>query len=199
MANPTGVQRGLRYAAVALLGLSLGFCSGDRREGETPANDSTVAPRSASADSSTSPITTAEDSYTLRRTDYGWTTEIDFTYLNAAADTVYLVHCNDHILMDLEKFVEGDWVPAWYGETNSCLSEPIEIDPGATFARQLDITGMFPSDPSFNSFLVEELEGTYRLVWRQPRYHFDGVGPGLGDTLALADRRSNEFRLRTSE
>ena len=145
----------------------------------------------------TASIQTDSTDYAVTRDGPGWTAVIGFRY-TAGADTVYVVNCNGAILMNLQKREEGRWTDAWYAEGDQCLSEPIVILPGTEFRGEVRIWGAEMGETSFNTFRVPVIDGVYRLVWNQPVEHY-GAGSGtFGDTLALGDRVSNEFRVRAA-
>jgi hypothetical protein len=140
------------------------------------------------------PIRTDSSAYLLHFDDPGWTTRIGFSY-RAASDTVYIVNCNGAILMNLQKLEVGGWTDAWYAEGDQCLSPPIVVPPNTEFKGEAVIWGAEAVQRSYNTLRVPAIDGEYRLVWNQPVHHYD-PGPGsFGDTLALANRVSNQFTL----
>lgn len=159
---------------------------------------SSDVPRETNVGEFTTRILTDSSAYTLHFDDPGWTTTIGFTY-RAGADTVYIVNCNGAILMHLQKREPEGWTDAWYAEGNACLSAPIVIPPGHVFRGEVLIWGAEPGDTSHSTFRVPEIDGVYRLVWSQAVHHYGPRLGGSGDTIPLAERVSNQFRLeRTS-
>ena len=134
--------------------------------------------------------------YTLRRDGDALATSIGFVFRNRLADTVSVVNCNGHVVMNLEKRVGEGWEPVWHGMTNACLSPPLVIAPGDSLAGRIEVSGADPGHPSLPVFETAELDGEFRLAWYQPRLRYDAERGNLGDTLALADRVTTPFRLR---
>lgn len=103
----------------------------------------------APARNRSAPLQTDRLVYSLQMDRNGnLTTDIPFTYHNATADTVYLVNCRGLVPPSLEKWQNGDWVPAWGAIVLSCLSAPIEIAPGADFEYTLQVCECPCSDRS---------------------------------------------------
>lgn len=141
------------------------------------------------------PLQTDRPEYTLHRADGALTTEIPFTYTNTTGHAVFVVNCNQSAPPTLEKRIEGRWETAWTPIVLLCLSLPIVIEPGETYADTLRVNGADPASDMYPRFRVEEVEGTYRLVWPLVLYNYDPDRQGFGDKLALKDRISNTFTL----
>jgi len=139
-------------------------------------------------------LQTDSTEYSLQFDDPGWRTTVGFTY-RTESDTVYIVNCNGTILMTLQKLEPEGWTDAWYAEGNQCLSPPIVVPPGNVFQGEVYIWGAEPGIRSYNTFRVPEIEGEYRLVWNQPVHHYLNGRGTFGDTIPLANRVSNRFRL----
>jgi hypothetical protein len=135
-------------------------------------------------------------SYTLQRDGDAWTASIGYVFRNALRDTIQIVHCNGHIVMDLQKRTNAGWDYVWRGMTNSCLSPAIEIAPGDSLTGRVEVWGAEPGHPNLPTFETADLEGEFRLVWHQPRTHFSAGAPNFGDTLTLARRTTEPFHMR---
>jgi len=133
--------------------------------------------------------------YTLQPEGLGWSTSIGFEYHNTGTDTVYVVNCNGHIVMNLQKIEVDGWKDVWLGETNACLSSPLVVPPGGVIEDRLGIWGADPGTPSVPTFTTANLEGEFRLAWNQPILHYDSDKPDFGVAIPLEDRVSNPFRL----
>lgn len=175
----------MKPATFASILLLVAACAGD---GETTPRSPPVSTR----------LVTDSSTYSLSFDDPGWTATIGFSY-RAGADTVYIVNCNGEVLLHLQRREADGWRDAWFAEGNQCLSEPLVIPPGELFRAAGLIWGAPAGTPGYNDFLVDELEGEFRLVWPQPvlNYRAPGATGTFGDTLPLADRVSNTFTLRT--
>ena len=185
-------------AVLALLLLLPAACGDGEETRPQTGDDPTEGPRAAGRPPPASTrLVTDSSTYTLRFDDPGWTTTIGFSY-RVGPDTVYIVNCNGAILLNLQKRDGGGWRDAWYAEGDQCLSEPIVLLPGEVFRSDVHIWGAPAGTPGFNDFMVDGVEGEFRLVWPQPvlRYGASGGTGVFGDTLPLVDRVSNAFTLR---
>lgn len=145
------------------------------------------------------PLQTDRLSYQLQLDRNGdLTTRIPFTYHNSTGDTVYLVNCKGLVPPSLEKWQNGDWVPAWGAIVPACLSPPIEVAPGEDFEYTLQVNAARQGSNVQPQFRVADLAGIYRLVWSVPVHHYDAYNAHLGTPLPLKDRISNRFNLRMS-
>ena len=160
---------------------------------EPGASDVTARAPAATADAHH--FTTDSAGYTLRRDGDMLAIAIGYVFRNPLQDTVSVVNCNDHVVMDLQKRVGSGWESVWHGMTNACLSAPLEVPPGDSLHGRMDIQGAGPDHRSLPTFTTTELDGEFRLIWHQPRVHYDADIAEFGDTLALSDRVSTPFRL----
>jgi hypothetical protein len=134
--------------------------------------------------------------YTLQWDGRGWFTTIGFEYQNSSGDTLYVVNCNQHVTLNVQKRDSLSWTDFWYGATDACLSAPIEIAPGATYQGELSIWGAPAGNTSTTAFLSDDFADAYRLKWNQLMVNYTGRPPRLGDTLPEARRVSNNFKFR---
>ena len=121
--------------------------------------------------------------------------DIPYTYRNTTGATVYLVNCQGVVHVYLEQRQDGEWVTAYAPTHLGCISPPIAIAPNETFADTLRVRLIPDVHPGM---LVDEIEGTYRLVWLRETtvHHYDEGGEhGWGDPLPLRHRVSNPFAL----
>lgn len=117
--------------------------------------------------------------------------EISSIYTNATGETVHIVNCEGAFGVSLEKRVGGKWVRAWSNVVPLCLSSPIVVEPGRTHEHTLRVSAGRSSSNLHPRFEVEEVAGTYRMVWSGP-VHPDGEG---GAKLPAEKRISNAFVL----
>ena len=141
-------------------------------------------------------FTVDSTTYTLRSDSAALTASIGYAFRNPVADTVYVVNCNGHVVMDLQKRAADGWESVWHGMTNACLSPALEIAPGETMAGRIEIWGALPGDPSLPTFTTDQLNGEFRLVWHQVRLRYDADTANFGDTLSVAQRSTTPFQLR---
>lgn len=134
--------------------------------------------------------------YTLRRDGDGWTASIGYVFRNPLEDTIAVVQCNGHVIMDLQKRTPDGWDYVWRAMTNGCLSPPIEIPPRDSLAGRMEVWGAEPGHPNFPTFTTAELDGDYRMVWHQPRTNLRPDAANFGDTLSLEQRTTETFRMR---
>lgn len=139
-------------------------------------------------------LRTDRTSYTLRPTDRGVEFSLPFTFVNRTGGRVYLVNCHGAYAHRLEKAAGNEWIGAWSPVLPLCLSPPIVIETGDTFADTLHIFGGDPSENVAPEFRVEEIDGLYRLVW-SARSSYDPDAQGFGELLPLEQRISNAFEL----
>ena len=134
-------------------------------------------------------IQTDRAEYQLRTHGDGLATEIPFTFTNRAGATVYVANCNGGAPPALEKRVNGEWIPAWSPVYLLCASPSMVIPPFATYSDTLHLSAPNPLSDYHPQWMVEEVPGTYRLVWHS--VGFKEVA------LPLELRVSNPFRLAT--
>jgi hypothetical protein len=98
--------------------------------------------------------------------------------------------------MDLQQRQDdGAWRTVSHGVSNGCLSPPLAIAPGDSLASRLDVWGADRSERDFPTFDTGTIDGEYRLIWHHLRTTYDADAPNFGDTLAVARRTSEPFRL----
>lgn len=97
--------------------------------------------------------------------------------------------------MSLEKKVQGGWERFWGPVLFDCLSAAVVIPPGTRYQDTLEVFGVQPGRNVAPAFRMNDIEGTYRLVWNNLVLHYRDSGMTFGDSLALSLRRSNEFQL----
>ena len=136
------------------------------------------------------PIQTDATRYVSHEGPYGPEITIHATFTAPKDRTVYVLHCNGAISTAMQRLVGNKWVNAWSAETNSCLSPPIVLAPGAqhkdtmTFRRVTDIVIYAPN----NRDVIQP--GTYRLVWHNVLTSFDINARPFGPDLPLEQRVS---------
>jgi hypothetical protein len=119
---------------------------------------------------------------------------IKTSYTNRTGGDVYLPVCTEPRLPWLEKKVEGKWILAYDPGARMCQRTPVRIEPGETYLDTFDVEAFLPGRDTNLDFLVEEIEGTYRLVRAFYRIN-KGDPPWKTSDLPLEERVSNEFRL----
>jgi hypothetical protein len=122
-------------------------------------------------------IRTDRIEYRLHDTGFGLETEIPFTFRNRAGGPVYVQNCGGNAPPMLQKLEDGRWVKAWAAIVLDCLSSPIVIKGGATYADTLRVFGGHPGNNWYPKFDVPRVPGTYRLLW---------VGERVSNTFVLA-------------
>lgn len=145
--------------------------------------------------SSNEPIRTDRSRYTIRETEERFEVEIPFSYTNRTGETVYVINCRGIAPPTLEKWEDGAWIRAWSPAVPLCLSPPIEIAPGQTYTNTLQVVAGRPGTNVAPTFEVEDIDGTYRLVWHGLVHDYDQDRQGFGEPLPLDERVSNTFQL----
>lgn len=120
---------------------------------------------------------------------------IGYTYSNRTGRPVSIPNCLGDVPPHLEKLVEGTWVVAWGAPTLDCLSPPVTIQPGEQYRDGVRLRAWPPDSDVRPKFVVDPIEGVYRLVWADAVWNYDASGPPWGDPLPLAQRVSNRFDL----
>jgi hypothetical protein len=128
--------------------------------------------------------------YDARRVGDGIEIHIPYVYRNATGDSVHFTNCNEIIVPSLEKQIGDTWSSVWTGASPACRRHPVVMPPGG---ERMD-TVHVPAAPDMHPNLrVDDLDGTYRLVWHGVSHH--GDVPPLATPLPQEERTSNEFTL----
>ena len=170
--------RGVLLAAV----VAAGACSSSEAPPDTG---------SAAADSGAEArpgFRTSRLHYDARRVGDGIEIQIPYVYRNATGDSVYFTNCNEIIVPSLEKQIGGTWSSVWTGASPACRSLPVVVPPGG---ERMDTIQVLSSPDMYPEFKVDDLDGTYRLVWHGVSHH--GDVPPLATPLPQEERTSNEF------
>ena len=126
---------------------------------------------------------------------------IDFAYENRGRDTLYQPACRPNggspgLSMAVHRRAQDGWETVWVPMLLACLSEPIEVAPGATYRDTFEIV-LHPQDTTFQPELNTEvaIDGTYRLLWQQLLRTYDPNRYPFGEELPESLRVSNAFEL----
>lgn len=167
-----------------------------------PAPDPEPSPDSASAVDRTAGLRVDREVYTLRPDGAMERASIAFTYVNARPDTLYHPTCRPSggkptVQVAVQKRIDGSWRPAWSQALPQCLSVPIVIPPGGTFADTLDLV-LHLQDTLHHPLLTPraDLDGEFRLVWHELLSSYDAAARPFGEEIPLDARVSGAFRLR---
>jgi len=139
------------------------------------------------------PIRTDTLEYELQPSGVGLTLDIPYVYTNRTGRTVYIENCQGGFAMWLDRKVGDGWRTAWSPTLLLCLSQPIVIEDGATFADTLHVWGALPGQNVGPAFDTDDLDGVYRIVWGSA--FFFSRDDVYGSQLPLDARISNEFIL----
>jgi hypothetical protein len=141
------------------------------------------------------PLQTDALRYELVRDDVGDRTTIAYTFLNGTEEAVVVPNCGGDTRPMLQKRRNGRWFDAWSPFRDACLSPPVVIAPGASYADTFAVFGAPPGSNVLPAFVFSDVEGVYRLFWDQAR-PADSLGaPDMGRALPMEDRVSNPFLL----
>jgi hypothetical protein len=139
-------------------------------------------------------LQTDAPSYTLVRSANGFETEIRYVFTNRTGGAVYLVNCQGSYGLLLERYDGEKWKPAWSPVIPACLSLPIVIARGETFAASLRVWGARPGQSAHPQFDRADPSGTYRIVWTDALSSYQDHLP-FGAEIPLESRMSNSFKL----
>ena len=140
-------------------------------------------------------LRTDRTEYRLQDTGIGLEGRIPFTFTNRTGGAVYVVNCNGNTPPALQKRIDGRWVHAWSPVVSLCLSPPIVIGAGATYADTLWVSAGHPGNNFYPKFEVLAVAGTYRLIWPNVLKSYDDSRSPFGESLPLQERVSNPFEI----
>ena len=121
---------------------------------------------------------------------------IPVSYTNPTHKTVYFVKCGyQQPAPVLQKYEGENWTNALGKVCDLVLTPPVEVEPGETYTQTVVLwSWLYPN--LYPQFSVEEIPGTYRLVYRiYETWDPKRDEPGLGKLFPLEGRISNEFQL----
>lgn len=124
---------------------------------------------------------------------------IGTTFTNFRDDSVFITNCKGGFSFELQKRVDGEWETALSPINLMCLSPPIKIAAGSTFNRILQFSGGLSRSELLPKFQVEDIEGTYRLVWMDVLSSFDANAQPFGEQIPFEQRVSNTFKIMLPE
>ena len=118
------------------------------------------------------------------------------SYTNPTDKTIYFVKCGyQQPAPVLQKYEGGEWINALGKVCDLILTPPVEVEPGETYTQTVVMWSSLRPN-TYPSFGVEEIPGTYRLVYRiYETWDPERDEPGLGELFPLDGRISNEFQL----
>jgi hypothetical protein len=129
----------------------------------------------------------------LVRSDGGLSGRLGFTYVNRTGRTISLLNCRGTFGHVLEKWDGAAWVKAWGPALLGCLDRPIVIGAGGAHRFTLDVWAGEPGTSSWPQFVVDPIEGDYRLVITAAYWSYDHDGPPFGEPPPLEHRSSSKF------
>jgi hypothetical protein len=141
------------------------------------------------------PVQTDSLVHHLRDQRPWYSVEIPFRYRNDTGRTISIVNCQGGLNIGLEKRVGDEWRTFYQPVLLMCLSAPINIAPGETFARAAQIIGALPDRGGAPEFGSDDLDGEYRLVWASLVHDYRDTGQSFGQPVGPF--RSNPFLLVT--
>jgi hypothetical protein len=141
---------------------------------------------------SDAPITTDSTVYRLRSSENGYSGTIELTYTNRTGGTVNIPACHSPHPPILEKRVDGEWVVAYDPPVLMCITAPVVIQAGSSYAYTYRIVAGPTGSNMYPQFQVAEIPGTYRLRWRA----LVTAGPGQPQPLPEEETVSQPFELR---
>jgi hypothetical protein len=129
--------------------------------------------------------------YDFRRVAGGIEVYIPYVYRNVTGDSVYFHNCNEIIVPSLERQTGGTWSSVWTGASPTCMSRPVVVPPDG---ERMDTVHVLSQPDMHPQLRVDDLDGTYRLVWHGVVHSYHNEPP-LGTPLPQDERTSNQFTL----
>lgn len=140
------------------------------------------------------PIQTDRLSYEMKRVARGYETEIEYTFTNPRAETVFVVNCHGRSEIVMERWDGEAWQHAWAPTIPDCLGPTIEIAPGESWSTTLTVFGGDPDCGCAPQF-AGAIGGTYRLNWRAVVESYSEEELSWGPLIPEEQRLSNRFVL----
>ena len=117
--------------------------------------------------------------------------KIGFVYVNNTTSPVSKAGCGGPGWPDLQKKVDGRWVPAYAQFELSCLTKPdFALASGATYHSFLNFLAFEPGHHEEPVLLVNSIDGVYRLRW-----NFRKGRDATAKSARRVETTSNEFRM----
>ena len=142
------------------------------------------------------PMRTSASAYQLRSDSPGLVTEIPYRFTNRSGAPIYLTNCNGDVSPALQRERGGKWEDAWWPTMNECLSPPVVIPAGGSYADTLTLMVDSHHKEIYNELASSDGSRRYRLVWHQALASFDGNARPFGERVPIEQRVSNPFVLK---
>lgn len=151
------------------------------------------------------PTTIARDTTALFQTDSlvyalvhragAYNMQVDAILTNRTSGSIYISNCAGATGIYLQKRTSAGWEIVRSPILPACLSPPIVVATGATYAFSVDLVGGDPGSNLAPQYRTTDLNGEYRLLWDGAFASYDGHS-GTGAPLGEAQRVSNAFLVR---
>ena len=147
------------------------------------------------------PIQTDVELYVLEPDGSVLRGAIPYVFTNPTDGAVYLVNCRGDFLAVLERREGGRWMYAYGNPQRDCLSPPIVISAGETYADTLLIFASPHGSNMAPQFDRADPTGSYRLVLgdEYALTSFDENAYPFGEILPRPHRLSNTFRIEVGD
>lgn len=127
----------------------------------------------------------------VRSSELGFSAKIGFVYTNTTDGPVAKAGCGFPPLPELQKKVDGQWVPAYYPVYLLCLTKPdFSLPSGSSYRGVLDFFAARPGQNWAPVLLVDSIDGVYRLEWD----FVEGTDTEIKNARIIK-AFSNEFRM----
>lgn len=150
-------------------------------------NDWTVAGRDLLA-----PVQTDALRYFWTQNGFFWQTSIPIVFTNIYPDTLYIC-CNGGYPVELQKRVNGAWVPFGGRGVLDVGGRSIAVPPRGTFKDTIVIANAEPGHNAAPEFASADIEAVFRLVPGRIYWRLVSGQPVPADTVAVRYRYSNPF------
>lgn len=127
--------------------------------------------------------------------EIGFNAKIGFVYTNTTDGPVAKAGCGFPPFPELQKKVDGQWVPAYYPVYLLCLTKPdFSLPSGSSYRGVLDFFAAKPGQSWAPVLLVDSIDGVYRLEWD----FVQGTDTEFGNGK-IVKSFSNEFHMVLSQ
>jgi hypothetical protein len=163
--------------------------------------DSAIEPwqvTSFAAQDSVPQFRTDSTTYSLVTNSVGFEARIRVMFTNRSIRTMYFVNCLGATRISIQHFDGTRWSTFWSPIMAACLSAPITVRPGDTYAFEIRVFAGKPGSKVYPQFESTPDAGLYRVIWNDAYFSYQPRLP-WGTPVPESQRVSNAFRLRIEQ
>jgi hypothetical protein len=135
-------------------------------------------------------LVTERDRYRLQPWNEGKAAFIVATLTAPPDTTVHIVNCGGQMSWGLQRQEGGQWIDAWIGETNECLSPPIVVRAGTSYTDTMRLVSITGERLRHGTIRHDVPPGIYRVVLHNALTSFDVDARPFGPDLSIERRAS---------